>query len=133
MANVTVHHTVEEWEGDYGQESGVGFQVPWNAVGVDHVLEDIGEFVSLDISWRSDLVLFDVSSDGSSSIGVHLLEDQVLLVSGGPKVAHKGVVDELKLVEGLEHGFLPCEEHLEDVQGGGGVVVVFTLNAVKLR
>ena len=58
MANISEHHTKEEWECDYRKHCRVSLFVHWHTICVDDLLERASEFVSPDISRRPYRMIF---------------------------------------------------------------------------
>jgi hypothetical protein len=49
MADISKHHTEEEWECRDRENCRVHFLIPWNAVSVDNFLEREGEIVEVEV------------------------------------------------------------------------------------
>jgi len=58
MADITEHHTEEEWESDDTKVCWVDFLIPRNAIGVHDFLEWHCELILLEFSRRVDSVIF---------------------------------------------------------------------------
>mmetsp|Transcript_49597 Transcript_49597/g.106178 ORF Transcript_49597/g.106178 Transcript_49597/m.106178 type:complete len:209 (-) Transcript_49597:853-1479(-) len=117
MADVAVHHTEEEREGDHGEERGVGLPIARKPVGVDEVLENRCELVLADVGGRLLPRLRAVGHEHGAGVALpDALLDQhglylVLLRRRIPTIRPEIEVGALKEVQRRIDGLLFGTEH----------------------
>ena len=52
MGYIPIHHSIEEWKSDDGEESGVSFLIACDPIGVNNLLECDCEVICAKITWR---------------------------------------------------------------------------------
>lgn len=113
MTKVTKHNTELEGEGDNGESSGVDLTVAGNTIGVDNLLEGLGELVGLEVGWGFITSRDDVQDRGhegaralaSSAEGkMHLLSR----IGRAPTLGDEALTTEIvvELVHGMVDGLL---------------------------
>jgi len=134
MSHITEHHSEEEWEGNDRDWHWVGFEVSWHTIGVNDQLEHSSEVGGLEVSWSWDCVVVIGHNFGSTVLGKSAL-DQILLLDWSPEIADEALVLPFHLIEGLVKGLFLGEEHLVDVNGGGGLSLIsvsFSFDLIEL-
>ena len=127
MADITEHHTEEERIGDDGDEGGVTLTILRHTVRVDELLESIRQVVQLEVSGRADVVVLEGVHAHGAEAGNNLLNFS-LIVDRGPEETGEGLVLPLHHVQVGVESLLLGEEHLVNVNRGGGA----TLHILKL-
>lgn len=89
MHDVTEHYTEQEWEGDAGKHSRIGFFVIGNAIGVNNLLVDCCKFCRPKHGWhyqfRVRLSDFDVNVNALILQFCHMVQKILLPVEGDPE------------------------------------------------
>ena len=57
MTHITKHDSKEKWESHTCQVCWIGLLIVGHTVSVDNQLENLGKFISFQISWPCDLVV----------------------------------------------------------------------------
>jgi hypothetical protein len=58
MAQVTEHHSEQQWEGNYSKDSWIDFFMHRDTIGVDNFLENNRKIISFNIGWRLNAMIF---------------------------------------------------------------------------
>lgn len=57
VTHITEHHSEEEWESDDSDKGWVSFQIGWDTIGIDDLLEHCSELRDFEVSWSWDRVV----------------------------------------------------------------------------
>ena len=89
MAQITKHHSKEEWEGNNCKNSRVDFFMHRNSICVDDLLENFSKFIRFDIGGRLYAVIFGPLKICRSKYR-QALSDLLLLLTWTPEIAYVG-------------------------------------------
>ena len=74
-----------------------------------------------------------ICHDFGGSVFIQSTLDSVLLLNWSPEITNKALVLPLHLVEGSIQGLFLCQEHLVDVDGGGGSYISISFDLIELN
>lgn len=87
MSSITVHYTIEEWEGNHSINCWINFSVLRDTIGVDNLLKWICEFVAFNEGWFSDIVSLVFLKVSSWELGKCFF-DGVFFIIWNPKISN---------------------------------------------
>ena len=78
MAQVSEHHSEQQWEGNYCKDSWIDFFMHRDTIGVDNFFENNRKIISFNIGWRLNAMIFislkvgrTVSREARSNLLLH--------------------------------------------------------------
>lgn len=113
MAHVSKHDSEEERERDTGKDSWIDLFVGGNTISVHNFLEHKGERIALEVGWRLDAMVENLSTPCSSELP-QCLQNSVLFIGGSPKEPYVDTCILLEhvhgVVESLFLGYVPLKD-----------------------